>query len=294
MLQGNGGLVSKAKKIAVLTQNKDDFESRHYFLAMLIECWQEAGIEIVLLHGTKEFVPADILILHVDMTVTPEEYLSLASRYPVVINGRVTDISKQKVSTHIIGQKDPHDGPVIIKSNLNAGGIPERILERTRERGNPWRRLKGTIMRKLPWSLTGALNPHDYPIFPDSGSVPLLAWRNPRLVVEKFLPEREGDFYCVRHWLFFGDQEFNYRVFSHHPIVKAGNTVHREWGIPIPDDLRAIRTKLGFDYGKFDYVVVDGETMLFDANRTPTIIPDNPGKGKVLAEELADGLHAFL
>ena len=290
----SGELVSSTKKIAVLTQSKDDFESRYYFLALLAECWKEAGIEIVMLHGTEHFVPADALILHVDMTVIPETYLDFARRYPVVINGRVTDISKRKVSTHIVGPEDPHAGPVIVKTNLNAGGIPERLLERKRERYNPWRRLTGKILRKLPWALSGALHPYAYPIFPDSRSVPRLAWRNPRLVVEKFLPEREGEFYCVRHWLFFGNQEFNYRAFSPEPIVKAGNTVHREWGIPVPEDLRALRTKLGFDYGKFDYVIVDGETLLFDANRTPTIIPNNPGKGKVLAEELADGLHAFL
>lgn len=289
-----GERVSSSRKIAVLTQSKDDFESRYYFLALLAECWKEAGIEIVMLHGTEHFVPADALILHVDMTVIPDTCRSFARRYPVVINGRVTDISKRKVSTHIVGPEDLYDGPVIVKTNLNSGGITEKLLERKREKGNPWRRLKGKIQKKLPWTLTGNLNPHEYPIFPDSRSVPPRVWRNQRLVVEKFLPEREGDFFCIRHWLFFGDQEFNYRAFSHHPIVKAGNTVHRERGIPVPEELRALRTKLGFDYGKFDYAVVAGECVLFDANRTPTIAADDTGKGKALAEDLMAGLYPFL
>jgi len=279
--------VANPKRIAILTESKAVYHSRSYFLALLIECWQAAGIEVVLLFGAEQFVPADILILHVDMTVIPEAYCTLARRYPLVINGGVTDISKRAVSSQILGPEDPYSGPVIVKTNLNAGGIPERTLAwRT-----PWRRLTGKILKNLPWALTGALHPHAYPVFPDLHSVPRLAWRNPRLVVEKFRPEREGELYCVRHWVFFGDREFNYRAFSPEPVVKAGNTVHREWKMPVPDELRALRTKLGFEYGKFDYVVVDGETLLLDANRTPTILP---GKGKVLAEELADGLHAFL
>jgi hypothetical protein len=290
MSRVHGGFVAGPKKIAILTQSKEEFNARHYFLAMLVECWKEAGIEVVMLHGPEHYVPADALFLHVDLTVTPEAFTSLATRYPVVINGLVTDISKRKVSSNIVGREDPYPGTVIVKTDLNAGGIPERMLEWR----NPWRKMTGKILKKLPWTLTGVLNPHSYPIFPDLRSVPRLVWRNPKLVVEKFLPEREGDFYCVRHWLFLGNQEFNYRALSHEPIVKAGTTVHRERGITVPESLRTLRTKLGFDYGKFDYAVVDGEVILYDANRTPTIAPNALNKGKVLAEELADGLNQFL
>ncbi|MDD2337665.1 MAG: hypothetical protein PHD01_13935 [Geobacteraceae bacterium] len=277
------------KKIAVLTQSKEEFESKNYFLALLVERWKETGIEVVILHGSEHYVPADALILHVDLTVIPEAFSSLASRYPVVINGLVTDISKRRVSSNILGPKDPHAGPVIVKTNLNAGGTPERLVEWS----NPWRRLTGKILRKLPWALTGILNPYAYPIFPDIRSVPRLAWRNSKLVVEKYRPEREGDFFCVRHWLFLGNQEFSYRALSYDPIVKAENTVHRERGIPVPESLRSLRTKLSFDYGKFDYAVVDGEVILYDANRTPTIAPNALNRGKVLAQELADGLNPF-
>jgi hypothetical protein len=38
---------------------------------------------------------------------------------------------------------------------------------------------------------------------------------------------------------------------------------------PVPDELRTLRQQLGFDYGKFDYGLVDGEVFLYDANSTP-------------------------
>ena len=61
------------------------------------------------------------------------------------------------------------------------------------------------------------------------------------------------------------------RLVSSRPIVKAANIVRRDYDLPIPDKLRAMREELGFDYGKFDYVVADGEVALLDANRTPTV-----------------------
>jgi hypothetical protein len=114
--------------------------------------------------------------------------------------------------------------------------------------------------------------------------------------VEKFLPEREGAYYCLRQWIFFGDHEISRRLFANSPIVKARNTVHREEGLPVPEALRALRTRLQFDYGKFDYAFVDGRTVLYDVNRTPAVgrtFSGSAGKSSVI-NELAQGLFAFL
>jgi hypothetical protein len=35
--------------------------------------------------------------------------------------------------------------------------------------------------------------------------------------------------------------------------------------VPVPQALREMRARLGFDYGKFDFVVNDGRATLFDA-----------------------------
>jgi hypothetical protein len=251
-----------------------------------VDCWRSAGLNVVVLQGTGQYVPARVLILHVDLTVIPEPYLLFAQRYPCVVNGRVVDIAKRRVSGTILAREDCYAGPVIVKTDLNCGGMPEFSLLPYDLRG--W--LIRKIRKKLPWTMTGYLPSSTYPIYADLSKVPRLVWHNPRLVVEKFLPERDGEFYCTRHWLFFGDREVSYRAFSRDPIIKAGNTVHRERGIPIPAQLRTRREQLGFDYGKFDYSLVDGKVVLFDVNRTPTI----SSKGDTLAGELMPGLWQFL
>ena len=51
----------------------------------------------------------------------------------------------------------------------------------------------------------------------------------------------------------------------------------------------ACERRLGFDYGKFDFVLHDGRTVLFDANFTPTV-PENLTEELTLsAKELALG-----
>ena len=62
----------------------------------------------------------------------------------------------------------------------------------------------------------------------------------------------------------------------------------------VPDELRQIRRELKFDYGKFDYTMVDGRPVLFDANRTPTIGRFPKARYLPLAETLAGGLDSFL
>jgi len=49
-----------------------------------------------------------------------------------------------------------------------------------------------------------------------------------------------------------------------------------QWPVAVPDELRAERSRLGFDYGKFDFVVHEGRAILLDANRTPSAPPPSP------------------
>ena len=51
---------------------------------------------------------------------------------------------------------------------------------------------------------------------------------------------------------------------------------------------------MGFDYGKFDFILHDGKPVLFDANFTPTV-PENLSEELSLsAKELAWGLLEML
>jgi len=261
-------------------------------LRFLVEAWENVGIDVRVLRGIEHFEPADALILHPDLTIVPDDYLAFCKHYPLIINGGVRDISKRMISFSLIGRNDSYSGPVIVKTNCNYGGKSERKTARQR----PLYRLLSSLTEWLPWTWTGKLRSYDYPIFNSSRDVPRAAWRNLHLVIEKFLPEREGAYYCLRQWIFFGDREINHRIFSTSPIVKARNTVHHEEGLPVPEALRALRKKLRFDYGKFDYALVNGEPVLYDTNRTPTAAWTTTtvtARQASIVNELAQGLFCF-
>ena len=280
------------KSIALLTHARDDFFANEYFVRLFIPEWERQGFSVRVLRGIDEPPSAHTLISHVNLTVVPTEYRRYAEGFPVAINARVADISKHHVSTHLVRDPAEWDGPVIVKTNLNYGGRPERWQTRATSRIG---RIQMKIESKLPWAWTGELHSSDYKIYERARDVPRIVWRNSRLAVQRYLPEKEGSFFCLRQWVFFGDREMSTRSFASAPIVKAANTVERERGVPIPDELRALRKKLGFDYGKFDFGIVDGEVVLYDANRTPTrrredqVTPELIG----LATDLAQGIHSF-
>jgi hypothetical protein len=98
---------------------------RNYLVHHLAELWRRDGLEVVYLYGTDRFVPADLVLVHVDLSVVPAEYPEFAAQYPVVLNGRICDIRKTATSRYLVQPGDDWDGPVIVKSNLNCGGYPE-------------------------------------------------------------------------------------------------------------------------------------------------------------------------
>ena len=278
-------------KIAILTHAKQKFEKTPYLLHILIGFWTKMGIEVVILRGIEHFEPADILFMHIDLTVIPDNYLAFSERYPVVINGRVRTISKRKISSNIITISDGYNGRVLVKTDLNFGGGMERRLARNK----PVARLVDSIKKRLPWYLSGYLTPDNYPIYESPMEVPSAVWWNKNLVVEKFLPEREDDHYCLRQWVFMGKSEMSQKTVSSHPIVKASNIIRRETGIAIPDSLRQARADMGFDYGKFDFVMVEDQAVLLDANRTPSFNPNNASQTKMdLLKSLAAGLPSLV
>jgi hypothetical protein len=180
----------------------------------------------------------------------------------------------------------------MVKTDRNVGGVPE--ADKMRRRGIGGRILTG-VARRMPWTLTGMLDSYDYPVYDNPRAVPKAVWRNSRLVVEKFLPERQGEMFCVRQYTFLGDREINTLAMGNSPIVKAHNVVKREVLSETPSGVRELRASFGFDFGKFDYVMHEGRIVLFDANRTPTYNPSSPaGSPSKLILDLADGIDTFL
>ena len=185
---------------------------------------------------------------------------------------------------------DGYKGPVIVKTNRNFGGRPEARLV---NKGPLLRRYVHLFRNKLPWSYRSRLFASDYHIFESISQGPRVVWHNPDLVAERFLPECHDGFYCLSTWVFLGDSETNSLSYSHQPVVKASNILRRETVAEVPDELRQMR-RLRFDFGEFDYAIVDGRVVLYDTNRTPTL--GNFPKEQFLPNIrlLAEGIRAYL
>jgi len=277
------------KSLAILCHAEDRFWDANFLVRGLIPRWEQMGIRVDVLHGIGTETQAEAILLHVDLTIIPEPYLEFARRYPLVVNGSATDISKKLVSRDILSRDSKFQGPVIVKTNLNSGGGPERRLFSLRNR--VLGRFTEAASRRLPWTWTGRVNPSKYPILESVGSVPGAVWINRKLVVERFLPEREDDLFCLRQWVFLGDRDMHIRSFSNSPIVKAGTIDRYEELGEVPEGLRAMRERLGFDFGKFDYGIVDDRVVLYDANRTPTVAPpEGRTANTARIENLAEGI----
>lgn len=279
--------------IAIVVHERGDFDRSRYFLHAMSQLWAEQGFRISVHHGppAADADRANIAILHVDLTLVPQPYLEFVRAHPVAVNVGVADISKRRISQQMVHRGDGYNGPVIVKTNRNSGGLREAMLAARRSR---LRRFTARLRNRLPWSCRSELPTDRYPIFPSPQHVPWPVWHNPHLVVEQFLAERQDDLYCLRTWVFFGDRETNSLSLSREPIVKAHNIVRRQVIDEVPPELRRIRSQLNFQFGKFDYAIVDGQPVLYDANRTPTLPPAAGDALMPRIRHLAEGIGSFL
>jgi hypothetical protein len=264
------------RSIAILVHRYEAFEQTAYFMREFAKVWREQGILVTVVHGPHERVEADIAVLHVDMTAVPPEYLSLARRYGTCINGHVADISKRTVSRNLVRRNDGYVGPVIVKSDRNYGGRKEAELA-----------ARGVLPPKFAAAFT------DYALYDSASEVPAEVWANPDLVVERFLTERQDGLYCLRTWMFFGSKESGSIAFSPKPVVKSESVVRREPLEVVPEELRAIRQELAFDFGTFNYAVNEERVVLFDANRTPALGQFDAGDITPEIRYFAEGVHDF-
>ena len=258
------------RRIAILMHEKDGEHTIHqYVITLLADHWREDGHEVFFLFGTKRFVPADLIIVHVDLSVVPDSYLRFAARYPVAVNGRVRDIRKSTFSTGLLRPDDLWQGPVIVKSDFNYAGEPERLREEPRVQ-SPLRRLWTSVRadRQRPPTEAFFETSGDYRVYDRLSEVPAAFFDDSRLVVQKFFAERDSDgLYCVRIMNFLGDRISCMRLKGRKPIVNGPSTEAVESVEPHAEILEA-RKRLNFEFGKFDYVVVDGKAILLDINKT--------------------------
>ncbi|MGH7631436.1 MAG: hypothetical protein ACREOF_19030, partial [Gemmatimonadales bacterium] len=157
---------------------------------------------------------------------------------------------------------------VLVKSNYKSAGRPDRVRAGVAAR-LCWqvRRRMATLLPRSACALPLFNTPRDYRIFARAADVPPAWYQCSDLVVERFLHEREGDGYVVRSYQFLGDRWTCQRMIAPHPIVNASTHVAIEPVEPAPA-IERLRCELGFDYGKFDYVMHHGEAVLLDTNKT--------------------------
>jgi hypothetical protein len=292
--------MSDRPRLIVITHTADRFLARATLAGHLIPRWQAMGLHVEVVTERDPFVPGDLALLHVDLSVIPEECRAIARRYARVVNGAVLDIRKRRFSRDLVTGPDAGGGAVIVKTDRNHCGWPEFMMRFRRSIAS--RALSACAGERnalswlaraegvRPWQFRRLLP--DYPVYPDPASVPPGVWKNAELVVERFQSERQGSDYVCRHWLFFGDQEICRKTTAIDPMVKLAGPPPRLLE-PVPDMLRQMRRSLGFDYGKFDFGIIDGEVVLYDTNRTPGAHRD-PNTHAETLDLLANGIRAFM
>jgi hypothetical protein len=162
-------VAADGKRIAVLFHERErGLDPARYLVHHFAEFWRADGHDVVDVYGTERLVPADIALVHVDLTVVPGSYLEFAARYPVVLNGRVRDIRKTTTSRYLLRPGDDWECPVIVKTDLNHAGSPERVYaSRWLRRSDRARALADRLTRR------GAINgSRDYRVFDRASDVP--------------------------------------------------------------------------------------------------------------------------
>ncbi len=278
------------KTVAIILHEHDHLRMlSKYMINHYAECWRRDGLRVEYLFGVKKFIPADLAILHVDLSVVPDPYLKFVRRYPKVLNGRVKDIRKSCFSRIILKKNDNYCGKVIVKTDLNAYGRPEwKKRSRGQMRVDRWR-LRLGLKEKL-------IKPvRNYPIYDRLADVPETDFADPALIVEKFIPEIEAGCFCVRTCLFFGDQVSTFRLKAKTPLVKAGNAIEISEIEPHSEVINRAE-ELNFDFGKFDYVVHENRATIFDINKTPGCGPSSFAESTAIQatrRQRARGIFAY-
>ena len=276
--------------IAILFhQNLRRFLVKRYLIYHMAEYWRTQGREVTFLFGTSRFVPADVCIVHVDLSVVPEHYLEFAKRYPMTVNAHISDIRKRTLSSNLVDENSEYGGPVIVKTDLNYAGRPEALSSRTLAR-----LAFNEFTNRYTGSADQVRTQSDYRIFGSISEVPRDIQNDRDLVVEKFLPERREDLYCIRFYRFLGSLEDCAMNTSLSPVVTSFNTIER---IPVEvhREIAEYRKTLGIEYGKIDYTIHHGEPVVVDINKTPGVMGGNLSADYLASvHKRAEGINDFL
>ncbi len=146
---------------------------------------------------------AKVVLMHIDASRTDgflgEEaafFDGLVTRGVTPLNARATDVRKRTLHERcaalgLPSAATPREGPpdeqVIIKTTLNAAGVPERRLL---ARG-------GAASERFKHDLNGEIRDPDGYRICQRQEVPAAAWTDPTLAIERYIDNPEGAFYRV-------------------------------------------------------------------------------------------------
>lgn len=233
-----------------------------YNIDTLVTHWRAYGFRVNVGKGFDE--DADIGILHLDRSIITPEMMPYVPKGLRVLNGSVRDITKRHLGTLEVRRGDGWDGQVIVKSNLNHYGAPERLGQpKTKAVRNRDR------IAEISWRSARQLPFQRYPVLDHPHLVPGWVWDNPDFIVERLMTERVDGLYVVRSVLFLGEQMMGWWMLSDNPDVRISTSRRIEILTDLPVEIQDLRKALGFDYGKFDFVLRDGRPVVFDFNKTP-------------------------
>jgi hypothetical protein len=266
-----------------------------YLIHALSEVWRKCGLDVSCVYGLRHRPEADLLIPQIDLTHLPDDYVEYIRSYRNAVNRDVVDISKRKFSEHLLNEADDYPGPVIVKTDNNFSGLPELNIALPKHLflSRLYRKVFPLAELAFGRGLARRTVLHEYPVFNKLAEVPRGVFRNKALVVEQFLPERQGALYFLRHYLFLGDHTRSVRVAGSQPFLKRSACAGVDEDLPVPAELIDLRRRLGFDYGKFDYTVHDGKVVILDVNCTPGS-PGTPEATAKAARDLAGGIWSLL
>jgi len=251
-------------KIVVLNAAGDTRASGRYAIDTMISEWRALGVEVAQVFGPVAFVYADLVFVHVDRSVVSEAYLELARRYPLGVNRSAGDIRKHRYIDGRLSASSAYDGPVIVKTDLNYAGAPERSSEMARLRAR--QRILRTLQRAFSPSAPRMKSKKDYFLARSLRAVPR-GYFSDEHVIQEFRPERDGADYILREYIFLGDSHYENVERSSRAIFEEDRHVSLRPFSPHPKLLET-RRRLGLDYGKIDYTLVDGVPFILDANKT--------------------------
>lgn len=260
---------------------------RKSVLRALDALWRESGHEVQI--GKRYSSASDVAFLHHDLSLLDPYRVPTAPEGVPVVNGKALDIRKRGYSQLQIARDTDWDGMVLIKTNLNSFGMPERAA-----RG--WRATDATdwtvdLLARWNWKRARRILPPNYPLLEHVREVPEWVWQSPDHLVERFMPERDGPHYCLRGWMFLGSRSYGWRLLSNDPMVKTGSMVGHEYFDDVPEELEHVRAACQVDFGKIDYVVHDGRAIVLDVNKTPFFEGD-PASPRL--RDLALGIEDYL